>query len=606
LRSENDLALATRAQSLRDAVQLGTEPISDTVIIPGFALVHEAARRALGIDYYDVQMLAGLALARGAIAEMATGEGKTFVAAFPAFVHALAGRGVHVMTVNSYLAERDATLMSPLFQRLGMTTGLLRSGDAPDKKRSAYLCDVIYGPGYEFGFDYLRDQLALLNVPKPRLGESFRGLIENCETGNADPVQRDRAFAIVDEADSVMIDEATTPLVLSGSAAQPSRIPQVYLAARRMAASLVAQRDYIIDTSAKTVRLTDTGVQHAVANLDPVAMRGVDRPWPNYIEQALFATVFLQRDVDYVVSDGKVMLVDEFTGRIFADRTLREGLHQAVEAKEDLEVTAETQSLARISRQRFFSLYSGLCGMTGTTAGSEGELYEAYGLSVTRIATRLPCRRVVFPTRYFASAPAKWDAVADAVEQMHHTRRPVLVGTRTIEASELVARRLQSRGLTIQLLNGKQDEEEARIIALAGQAESITIATNMAGRGTDIKLGAGVAELGGLHVVGTERHESGRVDRQLAGRAARQGDPGSCQFFVSSEDSLIVRLGPWLGETMKQLAGQKNEIDLDVSRQVHRIQAHAERQAYARRQQLFKHDKWQEQVLCRLASEGPS
>jgi preprotein translocase subunit SecA len=527
------------------------------VIIPGFALVLEAARRSLGIDYYDVQILAGLALARGGIAEMATGEGKTFVAAFPAFIHALAGRGVHVMTVNSYLAERDAVLMSPLFQRLGLTLGLLRSSAEPDEKRSAYQCDITYGPGYEFGFDYLRDQLALIQGAKRRLGESFRELIGKRQMGAHESVQRDRAFAIVDEADSVMIDEATTPLVLSGSDAAPANSPHVYLAARRSAASLIVERDYVVDASLKAVRLTDTGAQHALAHADPVAMRSLDRPWPCYVEQALFATILLERDVDYVVSDGKVVLVDEFTGRIFADRTLREGLHQAVEAKEGLAITAETQPLARISRQRFFRLYSGLCGMTGTATGSEAELREAYGLSVTRIPTRLPCRRLVLPTRYFSSATAKWSAVVDEVERMHHTRRPVLVGTRTIEASELVSRHLQVRALPVQLLNGRQDEEEARIVARAGQAGSITIATNMAGRGTDIKLGPGIAELGGLHVIATELHEARRIDRQLFGRGGRQGDPGTLEAMISLEDELIRIYLDGLGTLPKRLQSQR-------------------------------------------------
>jgi preprotein translocase subunit SecA len=495
--------------------------------------------------------------------------------------------------------------MAPVLQRLGFTVGLLRSGDSLEEKRKAYRCDVTYGPGYEFGFDYLRDQLALLNAARPRLGESFRSMIRQ---GIQQPlaVQGSRAFAIVDEADSVMIDEATTPLVLSGPASEHSACPESYLAARACAALLSVDRDYVADRSAKTVRLTAAGAQRAIVLADAAVLKAIDRPWQCYVEQALYSNIFLQRDVDYVVSNGRVALVDEFTGRIFEDRTLREGLHQAVEAKEGLSVTAETQPLAHITRQRFFRLYGSLCGMTGTASSSADEFREAYNLPVVRIPTRLTCRRSECPTRYFANSHSKWNAIVADIEQVHRSGRPVLVGTRTIEASEHIAQLARDRGLGVQLLNGRQDEDEAQLVARAGQQGTITIATNMAGRGTDIKLGRGVAENGGLHVVGTERHESIRVDRQLTGRAARQGDPGSCQFFVAADDSLIARYGPWLGQTMAELAGPNGEIETDLSRQVQGVQRDAERQSYARRKQLFMHDHWQQQVLNRLASEGPS
>jgi preprotein translocase subunit SecA len=606
LHSESDQGLATRSESLRDATQRGTDPTGLDVLIPGFALVCAAARRTIGIEYYDVQIQAGLALTRGTIAEMATGEGKTFVAAFPAFLHALAGRGVHVMTVNGYLAERDHALLSPLFERLGMSAGLLRSNAEPAEKRWAYDCDITYGPGYEFGFDYLRDQVARMNVPKPRLGDSFRSLVSDRPVPLPAAAQRGHAFAIVDEADSVMIDEATTPMILAGCAAAATRNPAVYVEARRTADSLAADRDYVVDRTAKWVRFTAAGAANAAARVNAQAISGLERPWLSYVERALYAAIFLDRDVDYIVSDGRVMLVDSFTGRIFADRTLSVGLHQAVECQEGLTITAETQSIAHISRQRFFRLYRALCGMTGTAAGSEAELREVYERPVVHIATRLPVRRIELPTRYFAAGQSKWDDVVAEVERLHHAQRPILVGTRTIAASELLARQLLARHLPFQLLNGRQDEEEARIVARAGQAGSITIATNMAGRGTDIKLAPGVAELGGLHVIGTERHESARVDRQLAGRAARQGDPGSCQFFVSADDGLIRRFGPRLAETMNQLSGETGEVAEDLSSQVAAIQLEAERHARERRHQLFAHDHWEQDVLARLTSEGPS
>jgi preprotein translocase subunit SecA len=606
LRTTSDADLVRQTAALREQARCENGLMAHEIIAPSFALVCEAARRTLGIDFYDVQIQAGLALARGQIAELATGEGKTFAAAFPAVVHALAGRGVHVMTVNRYLAERDHALMTPIFERLGLSVGLLRTEVAPAAKRLAYACDITYGPGYEFGFDYLRDQLARMNEPRPRLGEAFRSLLRDRAARPTESTQRGHAFAIVDEADSVLIDEATMPLVLAGSATGAAAEPAVYHEARRLAAQLVAGHDFVTDPARKGVRLTDAGATRVAAEIGSAAAKRLERPWHRYVEQALYAALVLRRDVDYIVSDGRVRLVDEFTGRIFADRTLREGLHQAVEAKEQIRITAETQPLARMSRQRFFRLYGALCGMTGTAAGSERELNDVYGLTVTPIPTRLPCRRVELPPRYFATQDAKWDAIASEVERVHATRQPLLVGTRTIEASEHLARRLKARAVAFRLLNGKQDEDEARIVARAGEAGAVTIATNMAGRGTDIRLAPGVAELGGLHVIGTERHESARVDRQLAGRAARQGDPGSCQFFVAADDSFIRRHAPWLTQRIANLTGSRSESAGNVSEQVAAVQREAERQAFDHRRQLLAHDNWLESVLARLAAEGPA
>jgi preprotein translocase subunit SecA len=401
-----------------------------------------------------------------------------------------------------------------------------------------------------------------------------------------------------------MLDEATTPLVISGCDEPLSRSPAAYVEACRVGRLLSEGTDFTIDRDAGRVWLTDTGLQRAAAEVDADALQSLCRPWPNYVERALVAELLLQRDCEYIVKGDKIVLVDEFTGRLFSDRTLRDGVHQAVQAKEGLPISAETQPVAHISRQRFLRLYRGLCGMTGTATGSERELRRAYGVNVTAIPTRLPCKREVYPTRYFATEAAKWNAIALEIARLHATDRPVLVGTRTIDASEKLAARLRLERLPFQLLNGRDDAVEAGIISRAGQTGTITIATNLAGRGTDIKLGQGVAQLGGLHVIGTERHESARVDRQLIGRSARQGDPGSCQFFVSAEDHLITHYGPWLGQFMKELGS--GEIARDLSRKLRPVQKHAERLAYALRARLLKQDRWQQRVLDQLASEDRS
>ena len=604
LRESADTVLRQRTLELRQAVRCGADPDSHSILIPSFALVLEGARRAIGIGLFDVQIQAGIILARRSIAEMATGEGKTFAAAFPAFLHALAGRGVHVMTVNTYLAERDHDLLAPLFQLLGMSTGLLRPQLSLTEKRHAYTCDITYGPGYEFGFDYLRDQLLHIDARCPSLGEGVRDLFRGTSRASRDPVQRDRAFAIVDEADSVMLDEATTPLILAGGLSGTHPKPEIYLEAQRVSRALVEGHDFNSDPVSRTVRLSDRGARTIVELLTERARTDLQRTWRQYVEQTLTAHLYLRRDVDYIVSDGQVKLVDQNTGRIFTDRTLPLGLHQAVEAKEGLAITSELDSQARISRQRFFLRYDGICGMTGTARGSERELSAVYGMTVVPIPTRLPCRRQELATRYFVNQESKWDAVVSEIESVHRRGQPILVGTRTIENSELLAARLSGVAVSHRLLNGRQDEAEASIVARAGEAGTVTIATNMAGRGTDIRLGLGVAELGGLHVIGTERHESSRVDRQLAGRAARQGDPGSCRFFVAADDSLLTRHAPWLSRHMKQLADSRGELNVDLSCQIAVVQQEAERWAFEQRRRLYVQDEWIEKVMARLFAEG--
>lgn len=604
LQRATDASLADRSMELRRATMfVGKRPSADR-LKRAFALVCEAARRVLGIDYYDVQVLAGLALSRRCIAEMQTGEGKTFVAAFPAFFFALAGRGVHVMTVNAYLSNRDCELLRPLYELLGMTVGNLKSEDPPDAKRAAYRCDITYGPGYEYGFDYLRDQAALLARQKLVLGEAFLGKLRGSEPQTEQVVQARRAVAIVDEVDSVLLDEATSPLVLAEGLNQPAEHPEIYTNALAVARQLVEGVDFVVNSVSRLLVLTDNGTRNVEREVHALRLRGLQRPWACYVEQALRAERLFRRDREYVVDDDKVHLVDEATGRIFSDRTLRQGLHQAIEAKENVPITSEQRPLARISRQRYFGLYDALCGMTGTASGNEREFWSVYRLPVVRVPLRRPVRRHAMPHRFFGDQRAKWRAIAESVDVVRRKGQPVLVGTRTIASSQHLAGLLESAGIPFQLLNGMQDAEEAEIIARAGHASHVTVATNMAGRGTDIQLGPGAEHQGGLHVIVSEPHESARVDRQLVGRAARQGDPGSCQTFVAADDPLILMHGPALGQRMKRIANAYGEVDVDLTAEIARLQRKAERRGFAHRKQVMAHDDWLDDVLSLLAGEA--
>lgn len=601
---QTDRNLEQRASELRHVVQQGAAVTGEDVLLPAFALVFEAARRTIGIEFYDVQLLAGLALARGSIAEMQTGEGKTFVATLPAFSHSLSGGGVHVMTVNPYLAGRDKNLLAPVFRLLGTSVGLVRADADVSEKRAAYECDITYGPGYEFGFDYLRDQVALLGRRKPGLGEQYRDSLRSKTSASPLRRQRGHLVAIVDEADSVMLDEATTPLILAAGGAEAASNADVYGAAAAVGDELMEDEHFWVDRATATVRLTGQGIERINAEAQRVHRKHLDRAWSVYIEQALKARVQLRRDVHYVVRDDTILLVDGNTGRIFSDRSWRDGLQQAVQAKEGVAITTETQSIARITRQRYLRRYRHLCGMTGTAQAGKRELREIYGLKVVAIPLHRPCQRRASPTRCFADLASKEHAIVEEVARVSRTRQPILVGTADIETSERLARRFDERRIAYQLLNGKQDAEEAAVIARAGQVGSITIATNMAGRGTDIKLGRGAAELGGLCVLATEPQESTRVDRQLAGRAARQGDPGSYQLFVSAEDRLFERYAPGLARRMNRLANASGEIEIDLFQDVASLQRTVERRHAAIRGRMFLHDDWLESALGELA--GPA
>ena len=585
----SDADLKATTSRLRDVQsQPGATPA--TVLAAAFAAVVESVRCTHGLELYDVQLAAGLAIARGEIAEMQTGEGKTFAAALPAFFHALCKGGVHVVTPNHYLAGRDFEILAPVYEALGASVGLLPENGPLAQKRAAYDCDIIYGTGYEFGFDYLRQQLQVLKRRRAPLGDRYRGRLR----GEEEPAFAiRRGFAIVDEIDSVLIDEACTPLILASSLVEEEVAAATYEQALRVAATLTADCDYVTNRDdSRSIALTEQGLRRSYEAISREPTPAVAGPWADSIQQALFALFVLSRDVDYVVRDGRVVFVDGTTGRLCSDRKWRGGLQQLLEVKEGLPITPIQLTAGRITRQRFFARYPRLAGMTGTAADSARELRSVYGLHVAAIPPRLPSRRTMLPDRVFVDDASRWNAIESEIARLHGAGRPVLIGCRTIEKSEQLAARLDRRQVDYQLLNGKQTAAEAQVIARAGRQGAITIATNMAGRGTDIKLVPGVAQRGGLHMLGVERNDARRVDRQLSGRVARQSDPGSCQFFVSADDELLCRHGADLRERIRALPHVTGEVACDLSHETGAVQKRAEAASCRMRQELDAADTW--------------
>ncbi|MDR6720310.1 preprotein translocase subunit SecA [Paenibacillus sp. 2003] len=514
----SDEQLKGKTDEYRARIEKGET--TDELLPEAFATVREASRRVLGKRHYDVQMLGGIALHEGRISEMKTGEGKTLVGTLPVYLNALMSKGVHVVTVNDYLAQRDSQEMGQIYEFMGMTVGVNLSGMDHALKQHAYACDITYGTNNEFGFDYLRDNMVLYKEQM---------------------VQRPLFFCIIDEVDSILVDEARTPLIISG---QAQKSTDMYYAADRFVKRLVPEEDFTVDIKVKSVALTEAGVAKAekafgIENLYDHANVTLN----HHIVQGLKANVIMRRDVDYVVSDEEVMIVDEFTGRLMSGRRYSDGLHQAIEAKEGIEVQNESMTLATITFQNYFRMYRKLAGMTGTAKTEEEEFKKIYGLEVLQIPTNRPNKRDDMADVVYKSIDGKFNAVVEEIVARHSKNQPVLVGTVSIENSERLSDMLKRRGVKHQVLNAKYHAEEAEIISGAGQAGAVTIATNMAGRGTDIILGEGVAEVGGLHIIGTERHESRRIDNQLRGRAGRQGDPGSTQFYLSLGDELMRRFG---------------------------------------------------------------
>ncbi|WP_106767239.1 preprotein translocase subunit SecA [Paenibacillus faecalis] len=514
----SDEQLKAKTGEFRARIEKG-ETLDD-LLPEAFATVRETSKRTLGKRHYDVQLIGGMALHEGRIAEMKTGEGKTLVGTLPVYLNALLGKGVHVVTVNDYLATRDSEEMGQIYNFLGMSVGVNLSGMDHSLKQEAYACDITYGTNNEFGFDYLRDNMVLYKEQM---------------------VQRPLYYCIIDEVDSILIDEARTPLIISG---QAQKSTELYYAADRFVKRLEPEEDYTVDIKVKAVSLTEKGVAKAERAF------GIDNLYDHnhvtlnhHVVQALKANVIMRRDVDYVVTDDEVVIVDEFTGRLMAGRRYSDGLHQAIEAKEGIEVQNESMTLATITFQNYFRMYRKLAGMTGTAKTEEEEFKKIYGLEVLQVPTNRPNQRNDMPDVVYKSIEGKFRAVVNEIVERHKKNQPILVGTVSIENSELLSEMLKRKGVKHKVLNAKYHAEEAEIISRAGQPGSVTIATNMAGRGTDILLGEGVQEVGGLHIIGTERHESRRIDNQLRGRAGRQGDPGSTQFYLSLGDELMKRFG---------------------------------------------------------------
>mgnify|MGYP002647741949 CR=1 FL=1 len=564
-----DDQLAPRLAQYREEAQNGRR--LDELLPPVFALVREASRRILGMRHYDVQLLGGMVLHQGKIAEMKTGEGKTLVATLPVVLNALSGKGVHVVTVNDYLARRDAEWMGQLYNALGLTTGIIVHGLSDEQRKEAYNADITYGTNNEFGFDYLRDNMKF-----------YANQL----------VQRGHNFAIVDEVDSILIDEARTPLIISGASDESTGL---YRQMDEVVRRLQPEVHFTVDEKARTAMLTEEGVAQcerilSVDNLfDPASIT-----LQHHILQSLRAHHAYRRDVDYIVNEeGKVLIVDEFTGRLMPGRRFGDGLHQALEAKEHVKIEAENQTLASITFQNYFRMYDKLSGMTGTAQTEAVEFTQIYGLETITVPTNKPMIRKDYPDLIYRTQREKYNAIVQAIRDLHAKGQPVLVGTISIETSELLSSMLKKEGVPHNVLNAKHHAQEAEIVAQAGQAGRVTIATNMAGRGTDIVLGEGVQELGGLHILGTERHESRRIDNQLRGRSGRQGDPGSSRFYLSLEDNLMRIFGSerisGLMEKLGMVEGEPIENKM-VSRAIENAQKRVEGHNFEIRKTLLDYD----------------
>jgi len=634
--SMKTVALPEEKEKIKEHLKIARNKIFEGVLPEAFAVVREASRRTIGLRHFDVQLAGGVILHEGKISEMATGEGKTLVATLAAYLNALLGRGVHIITVNDYLARRDREWMGPIYEFLGLSVGVIQHEMSDEERKLAYACDITYGTNNEFGFDYLRD---------------------NMKYSLEDLVQRPFFYAIVDEVDSILIDEARTPLIISGPAEEST---EKYYTAKRMAEQLTGRRitereevnakykgedlskgfDYVADEKAQTVALTEDGEIKAARLWGIDSLHNIETmEYRHHTIQALRAKEYFQRDVDYVIRDGQVVIVDEFTGRMMPGRRWSDGLHQAVEAKEGLKIERENQTLATITFQNYFRMYEKLAGMTGTATTEASEFKSIYQLDVVTIPTNRPLIRSNYPDRVFKTEKEKFNAVVEEIAELYKTGKPVLVGTISIEKSERLAQMLKIRGIPHQVLNAKYHEMEAQIVAQAGRHKAVTIATNMAGRGTDILLGGNpefmakslvkqkiepddphlqdeylkilekykketsdehkkVVEVGGLHVLGTERHEARRIDNQLRGRSGRQGDPGSSRFYVSFDDDLMRLFAPewaikWLGKIDTQgesLTAQEGHMANMISKSIETAQRRIEEHNFEIRKQLLDYD----------------
>lgn len=568
LKKLSDSSLANKTNEFK--ARLAKGETLDDILPEAFAVIREASRRVLGMRHFDTQLIGGIILHRGNIAEMCTGEGKTLVATAPGYLNALEGKGVHVITVNDYLAKRDSEWMGQVYKFLGLSVGLIIHDLDFNQRKIAYNSDITYGTNNEFGFDYLRD---------------------NMVTSLDQMVQRPLHYCLIDEVDSILIDEARTPLIISGPGQKST---DAYYTVAKLVPQLKKEEDYTIDEKQKTVAPTEAGVAKMEKLLHVENLYDAENLELNHLfTQALRAQTMMTRDKDYVVKDGEVVIVDEFTGRLMYGRRYSDGLHQAIEAKEGLEVQRESQTLATITFQNYFRMYDKLAGMTGTAKTEEQEFIKIYGLPVLQVPTNKPIQRKDLPDVIFKNKRGKYKAVVREVERRHATGQPMLIGTTSIEQSEELSHMLDQANIPHSVLNAKYHEREAAIVALAGQKGAVTIATNMAGRGTDISLGEGVAELGGLAIIGTERHESRRIDNQLRGRAGRQGDPGSSQFFLSLEDDLLRIFGGDSIKSFMEKMGLEEDEPINsrmVSNAIQKAQKRVEARNFDIRKYVLEYD----------------
>ena len=563
-----DKQLKAKTKEFKERLQNG-ETLED-IKVEAFAVAREAAYRVIGEKPYYVQLLGGLAIHYGNIAEMKTGEGKTLTSILPAYLNALTGDGVHIITVNEYLAGRDANWMGKIYEFLGLTVGINYREYNQEQKRAAYNCDIMYSTNNEIGFDYLRDNMVVRAE---------------------DRVQRPLNFVIIDEVDSVLIDEARTPLIISGGKMQSANL---YQQADKFAKTLKENEGYIYDEKTKATSLDETGIKKAEKYFNVKNLYDIEHATlVHFINQALHANYSMKKDFDYVIQDGKIVIVDQFTGRLMPGRNFSEGLHQAIEAKEGVQINEETKTLATITFQNLFRMYKKIAGMTGTAKTEEEEFRDIYNMYVIQIPTNKPIIRQDYSDLIFATAEGKYSAIVKEIKERHEKGQPVLVGTVAVENSEKLSKMLKKEHIPHEVLNAKNNAREAEIIAKAGEKGAVTIATNMAGRGTDIKLGKGVKELGGLCVLGTERHESRRIDNQLRGRSGRQGDPGMTQFCVSFEDDLMVRFGTDSAKHLLQKVGFDGELSIRskaLSRSIESAQKRVEGNNFDTRKHLLEYD----------------
>ncbi len=601
----SDYDLRKESLSLRYRARSG-EPL-DSLIVEGFALVREAGRRKLNMRHFEVQLLGGAAAHHGSIIEMQTGEGKTLTATLPMYLAALEGKGAHMATVNDYLAARDADLMRPLYEALGMSVGVIQAKQPQDDRRKAYGCDITYGTANEMGFDFLRDRLL-----KREIAEGARDLFGEMLAGNASqggekPVQGELHFMLVDEADSILIDEARTPLIISAAPGPDEEVAsEAYQWASEVAPEFEEDDHYEYDYKEKRVDLTLPGRRKVRESAKPDAMNRLPlSEIYEYAERAIKVRREMFLDRHYVVRDGEIAIVDEFTGRLAEGRKWRAGIHQAVEAQEGVEITFATSQAARITIQDLFLRYNRLAGMTGTASTSAPELRKIYKVKVLPIPTNRPPIREEWQTKVYGTSEQKWDAIVDEIKEVNASGRPVLVGTRSIDKSENLVHLLEKAGISSTVLNARHVAKEAEIVAEAGQRGRVTVATNMAGRGTDIKLSEEVFELGGLHVICTELHESKRIDRQLIGRCGRQGDPGSYRQYLSLDDEILqIGLGQKKAKKLAEIGEQQTGEISRFEPLFHKAQRKVERRHFRDRKVLLYHDK-ERYKMQRQMSQDP-